>query len=105
MKSEKQKITQALKVLNEYGFRVINFNSNRKMARGTIGMTDYLIIGRGIVRFIEVKIGKDRLDEVQESLMKFLLEQVARSEYAIQYFILTSAKEASHYVDKWLAQK
>ena len=80
----KSEVAQYFKKLEAYGYKVLNFQSNRTAARGSVGMTDLLILGRKLFErfFIEIKIGKDRLNEAQIRVKELL-------EPSGQYFIAT----------------
>ena len=80
----KSEVAQYFKKLEPYGYKVFNFQSKRAAASGSVGMTDLLICGRKLFErfFIEIKIGKDRLNEAQLKVKELL-------EPSGQYFIAT----------------
>jgi hypothetical protein len=73
----KSDVSRYFKQLEKYGFKVFNFQSNRAMGTGTVGMTDLLVIGRAAFEkyFIEIKIGRDRLSPEQIALRERLEPQ------------------------------
>jgi hypothetical protein len=65
----KSNITKKFKQLEKYGYLVKTFNDRRAISKGAKGFIDHLIIGKGRMYFIEVKIGKDKLSNEQEAFM------------------------------------
>lgn len=55
----KKEISKAFRELEKFGFKVWNFSSNKRLNAGMRDFVDYVIIGRGKVFFIELKIGND----------------------------------------------
>ena len=85
----KKDISRIFAKLRDFGFLVFNFNSNKKLNRGKMtGFCDHLIIGKGKIYFIEVKIGKDTIKPEQ-----FLLQR-AIDETEADFRFITSSKEA-----------
>ena len=67
MKLTKTEITKALNHLENYGWIVKTFNSNRYNMRGSKGFPDHALLhpGKKKLIFIEVKLGKDKLSPQQ----------------------------------------
>ena len=63
----KSEITKALKHLENYGWIVKTFNSNRYNMKGSIGFPDHVLVHqeKKLLIFIEVKLGKDKLSPPQ----------------------------------------
>ena len=80
----KSYLAKYFKTLEGFGYKVFNFQSYRANSAGSVGMTDLLILGRKLFErfFIEIKIGKDRLNEAQIRVKELL-------EPSGQYFIAT----------------
>lgn len=59
----KTEISKALKHLENYGWIVKTFNSNRYNMKGSIGFPDHVLVNasKKLLIFIEVKLGKDKL--------------------------------------------
>ena len=67
MKLTKTEITKALNYLENYGWIVKTFNSNRYNMRGSKGFPDHVLVNssKKLLVFIEVKLGKDKLSPQQ----------------------------------------
>jgi hypothetical protein len=84
----KTEITQALKSLENYGWTVKTFNSNRKTSRGMIGFPDHFLMNpykRKLV-MIEVKLGKDILTVDQRYFINTAEETFRASKNEIMIF-------------------
>ena len=84
----KKDITEMLKSIP--GWTSFCFNSNKRMPSGTIGFVDYVLLNekKGIVAFIECKLGYDKLSQRQESV-KTQLEVIAEKNSKVLYMIIT----------------
>ena len=71
----KKMISDCFANLRKWDYLVFNFNNNRKITYGKIqGWTDLVIIGKGCIYFIEVKIRKDKMRDEQNELQTKILE-------------------------------
>ena len=70
----KKIISEYFGKLRKFGYKVFNFNSRKAFFQGLTGMTDFIIIGKGKIFFIELKIGKDKFSEIQLFTKKYILE-------------------------------
>lgn len=70
----KKIISEYFGKLRKFGYHIYNFNSRKAFFQGLSGMTDYIIIGKGKIFFIELKIGKDKFSEIQLETKKYILE-------------------------------
>jgi len=61
----KKEISECFANLRKFGYMVMNFNSRQKLPAGIKGFTDFMIVGKGHIFFIEVKIGKDTFSSEQ----------------------------------------
>lgn len=68
-KPTKSEISQEFKQLEKYGYKVFTFNSNKRVR--TTGFVDHVIVGKGKAYFIEVKIGKDVMSELQKKTARY----------------------------------
>jgi len=68
----KTDITKHFKQIEEYGGKCITFNSNRPLPTGLIGFPDHILIYKGMMLFVEVKIGKDNFKPGQLEMKEFL---------------------------------
>jgi hypothetical protein len=70
----KTEISKALKHLENYGWIVKTFNSNRYNMKGSIGFPDHVLVNasKKLLIFIEVKLGKDKLTQAQTNLLTAL---------------------------------
>lgn len=82
---KKSEITTRLKAIEKAGLvKVFNFNFNKRMPKGAVGLPDYIILGiRSKVIFVEVKLKGDRMRAKQNDFKMFC------QQYSIPYFILT----------------
>ncbi len=67
--SAKKEITKEFNRLKAFGYEVITFNSNRPLRGQQKGFVDHFIFNVKFVVFVEVKIGNDKLSEIQERTM------------------------------------
>lgn len=77
------------KTLRKLGFLVLSFESNKRMPKGSSGMTDYLIIGKrfyGDIYFVERKYKGDRMRAGQLLVADYLSKSG-------NYFVLTENNE------------
>ena len=67
VKMTKKDITEKIGKLRKYGYLVYPFQNNRKSRTRLAGIMDYLVVGNGVVVFIEAKLisTKDKLSEKQ----------------------------------------
>lgn len=65
----KSDITQEIIRLRDFGYIVLTFQNNKMGRSGIKGMTDYFIVGKSRMYFIEGKFGSDRLSNSQIELM------------------------------------
>lgn len=68
----KSEITNYLNSVKKFGGEIKTFNSNKYTGKGFIGFVDHMIIYKGYLLFIEVKIGKDKTSKKQNNFSKFL---------------------------------
>jgi len=85
----KTEITEKLNEFRKIGCIVKTFNSHHKMSRGAVGFVDHVIIGKGKIIFIEVKIGKDVLIKSQEEPAGALQFVSNNAPNAVFYFQMT----------------
>ena len=76
-------------MLRKYGYKVFNFNSDRKFNRGKMSdFVDIVVMGAGLLYFIEVKLGKDRYSSGQIET-KELIERICERNKTIVYYTVT----------------
>jgi hypothetical protein len=88
----KTAISQELSRLRNFGFKVYNFNSKKSISPGIKNFCDYLIISESHLIFVEVKIGKDVLNDEQKKL-RSLICFLSQHNKSIYYFLLTNLEE------------
>ncbi len=72
LETTKSKIAKRIKALEQTGrIKVVNFNHNRTMPSGLRGFPDFLILGKNLVVFVELKLGNDRLRKEQIAFKNF----------------------------------
>jgi len=98
----KKQVTDSLNKVP--GWDIKTFNSNRKLHGGFRGFVDHVAINpkRGLIVFIEVKLGADRLSNKQIEY-KSMLERVERNNDKFYYFVLTDKNLVD--VLEWMARK
>lgn len=86
----KSEITRKLKTLEKCGWRVMTTNDRRATPSGMTGMTDHILFkpSKGIIIFAEIKIGKDRLSNVQE-LFRLMISGERFYKNSVYYMIIT----------------
>lgn len=84
----KTEATAKINNLKKLGYKVINFNSQRRFNKSQKDFVDYVVIGKGFIYFIELKIGKDKLSPGQEETKK-LLEDAVTSNLTVKYLLIT----------------
>lgn len=68
----KSKVAKRIKALEQTGLiKVFNFSYNKTMPSGLKGFPDFLILGRNLVVFVELKIGYDKLRKEQLEFKEF----------------------------------
>lgn len=92
----KTEITEHLNEFRKLGCIVKTFNSQHKMSRGAVGFVDHVIVSgrKGLLIFIEVKLGRDKLksaqQDLQEALQSVVSQNQANSEHPnILYYQIT----------------
>lgn len=86
----KKMISDCFANLRKWDYLVFNFNNNRKITYGKIqGWTDLVIIGKGCIYFIEVKIRKDKMRDEQNELQTKILEVACNNYSPVFYWIAT----------------
>lgn len=77
----KKIISEYFGKLRKFGYKVFNFNSRKAFFQGLTGMTDFIIIGKGKIFFVELKIGKDKYSEIQIEIKKEILNVSDRNPF------------------------
>lgn len=98
----KTAISQELSHLRNFGFKVYNFNNKKSISPGIKNFCDYLIISESHLIFVEVKIGKDVLNDEQKKLQS-LICYLSRNNKSIYYFLLTNLEETKNFCDLLLS--
>ena len=80
----KSDITNTLKGLEKYGFKVYTFNSNKPMPTGLKGLPDHLIIGKSYQWWIEVKLGKDT-EKPDQKIFREMIERFEAKNKVVKY--------------------
>jgi hypothetical protein len=68
----KSEITTEINRLKQFGWSVLTANSKNPLPIGLKGLCDHLVISKKGLIWWEVKIGKDKASEKQESLMNIM---------------------------------
>ncbi len=85
----KSDITKEIIRLRDFDYTVLTFQNN-KIGRGGIkGMTDYFVVGKGRMFFIEGKFGDDELSKSQKELMLKIKSVEIRTDKTVRHFIAT----------------
>lgn len=100
---ESEGIKKHLVNLRKFNNIVFNFNSNRANNSGLTGFPDWLIITPklGLV-FIEVKIGADKLSEVQQKIINRLASIMGLPNSRVNVFVIKTSDEAEHIAERIL---
>jgi len=61
----KKEISKSFRELEKLGFKVWNFSTNKQLNIGMRNFTDYIVLGKYCLHFIELKITGDRFSEGQ----------------------------------------
>jgi hypothetical protein len=88
----KSDITDCFNELTAYGYDVKTFNSNKPLPQSAKGMTDHLITGKGLIIFMEVKIGKDNLSSDQLEFGKVLTNAMTRNCFSTIFYFIADDK-------------
>jgi len=99
----KDEISIEFNRLEKFGYQVYNFNSNRANNRGIIGFPDHVIVGRGLLIFVEVKRDGDVMSKQQ-----FAFREAAKSvedNKRVMCFLLTKTGQAKELVEKILKKE
>ena len=103
-------ISKEIARLRKFGFTVYNFNLNKSLAvedpygTGIKNFVDHLIISERYLIFVEVKIGKDKLNPEQIDLMNLISFLGIRNK-SIHYQLLSNVKQTKDFVSGVLANK
>lgn len=99
----KGEISAQLRSLSKYGYLVYTFNSNKRMRGACQGWVDHVVIDKrkGIVYFLEVKIGPDSLRAAQIELKTALISMESKQ---VRYRIVT-VDNMSTVIDEIVAGK
>lgn len=101
--SNKKNISSTFAVIRKFGGKVFTFNSKKALYEGMKGFVDHLVIYKGNVYFIEVKIGKDKLSFEQEELKKDM-EIVGLKNKNTYYKNIVSLYDARKLLDEILSK-
>lgn len=96
--STKKEITKEFNRLKQFGFEIITFNDNRPLRGQQKNFVDHLLFNAKHIIFVEVKIGKDKLNEAQEKVMNKLCSASVFNKYT-EYKIIKDVAEAKKLVD------
>ena len=97
-------ISKEIARLRKFGFTVYNFNLNKSLPPGIKNFVDHLIISERYLIFVEVKIGRDKLNPEQIDLMNLISFLGIRNK-SIHYQLLTSIKQTKDFVSAVLSKK
>ena len=103
--TESEGIKKAFIGLRKFGFTVFNFNNHKANNAGTKGHPDWVIITKRYVVYVEVKIGKDQLSEVQTKVVNQLAKLMGMPSSRIYVEIIKTAKEAENLSDRVLSNE
>lgn len=70
----KKEISKAFRELEQFGFKVWNFSSNKRLNAGMKDYVDYVVIGRGKEHKIELKLTGDKFSDGQLETKEKILE-------------------------------
>lgn len=98
----KDKISKEFNRLEKFGYQVYNFNSNRANNRGIIGFPDHVIVGRGLLIFIEVKRDGDIMSKQQFAFQEAI--KSVEDNKRVMYFLLIKTEQAKELVEKILTK-
>ena len=88
----KTDITNKVKELRKFGWKVIIFQTNRRGRNAANFMTDYLILGHNRVIFAEAKFDKDVLSKGQEEIKRLIESAIIETPSGyknLDYYLLT----------------
>jgi len=100
----KTSISEIIRSVKKFGFKVINFNSKTTLRKGMKDFVDYVVFNKKKVAFIEVKIGKDKYSEGQLETRDMLINASKLSKGIIKYYEITSNEEARKFVSEILSE-
>lgn len=86
----KTDIKNSLKQIERYGGKLYTFNSNRYTGTGFKGFIDHIIFYKGYIIFIEVKIGKDRIQPEQIICQNCIKETTVKNPFV--FYVLATEK-------------
>lgn len=100
---ESEKIKKHLVNLRKFNNIVFNFNSHKANNSGLTGFPDWLIITPKLsLVFIEVKIGSDKLSEVQQKIINRLASIMGLPNSRVSVFVIKTGDEAEHISERIL---
>lgn len=92
------KIANEIKqVMESAGWRVFNFASHKRVARGSVAFTDNVYIRGGVSIYAEIKAGRDVLSEKQLDLLQFMRN--GNTGPGLIYVLATCSDEVTQYVN------
>ena len=100
----KTAISKELSRLRNFGFKVYNFNSKKSISPGIKNFCDYLIISESHLIFLEIKIGKDSLNDEQKKLQS-LICYLSQKNKGVFYFLITNIEETKNFCDLLLSNQ
>lgn len=100
----KKDFNKVFNELRKWGYTVLNFSDKRALRRGMKDWVDYVIFGRGMLVFVELKIGEDKVSKGQaETAIK--LAMVTSLNKTVFYNQVKELKDAKNIVDYLLMVK
>lgn len=100
----KSLISKEIARLRKFGFTVYNFNLNKSLPTGLKNFVDHLVISNKYLIFVEVKIGRDKLNSEQIDLMNLISFLGIRNK-SIHYQLLSNLKQTKDFVSAVLTNK
>ena len=104
--TESQEIKKALIRLRDFNCIVFNFNSNKPNNPGLAGHPDWLILTPKLnVVYIEVKIGKDSLSDIQKWVLNRLASVMGLPHSRVIFSLCKSSKAAKRISDQIISRE
>lgn len=98
---EASEITKVFAELRNHGYIVVNHNTNTYIKSRTIQkLTDYIIIGRTGIHFIEVKLKstKDTIKPHQEKIRETLIQLQLKDESKLIHYWICATLENAQFI-------
>lgn len=103
-KSDKSLISEQFAKLRNFGYRVYCFNSKTALPQAIKGFSDYVIMSKSKMIFIEVKLKGDRFSDEQKQF-SIDVSSIGTLNKGIYYFTVESLDDAKKLIERILKNR